>query len=150
MEEFFKPDVWKVHFNSNRLGIRLVGPKPEWTRLDGGEAGLHPSNIHDNEYAIGSINFTGDTPVILGLDGPSLGGFVCPVTVVKADLWKVGQLFPGDTITFVRTTFARAVEAESVMSRSLYQVSSPSAVQFRGWRWVYVVLSSRTRLESSR
>ena len=28
----------------------------------GGEAGLHPSNIHDCEYAIGSINFTGDSP----------------------------------------------------------------------------------------
>ena len=40
-------------------------------------AGLHPSNIHDCEYAIGSINFTGDSPVILTRDGPSLGGFVC-------------------------------------------------------------------------
>ena len=26
----------------------------------GGEAGLHPSNVHDCEYALGSINFTGD------------------------------------------------------------------------------------------
>ena len=25
-----------------------VGPKPTWARRDGGEAGLHPSNIHDN------------------------------------------------------------------------------------------------------
>ena len=49
---------------------------------DGGEAGLHPSNIHDNAYAIGTIDFTGDMPVILGPDGPSLGGFVCPATIV--------------------------------------------------------------------
>ncbi|MCA3725381.1 MAG: urea carboxylase, partial [Phenylobacterium sp.] len=44
---------WKVHYNSNRTGVRLVGPRPEWARRDGGEAGLHPSNIHDNAYAVG-------------------------------------------------------------------------------------------------
>ena len=67
---------WKVHYNSNRTGERLVGPKPQWARKDGGEAGLHPSNIHDNAYAIGAVDFTGDMPIILGPDGPSLGGFV--------------------------------------------------------------------------
>src|SRR5690606_26115974 len=87
IEQFFAAD-WEVHYNSNRLGVRLLGPKPAWTRQDGGEAGLHPSNIHDCEYAIGSINFTGDSPVILTRDGPSLGGFVCPVTIAKAELWK--------------------------------------------------------------
>jgi urea carboxylase len=28
--------------------VRLIGPAPLWARADGGEAGLHPSNIHDN------------------------------------------------------------------------------------------------------
>jgi hypothetical protein len=70
-------------------------------RADGGEAGLHPSNIHDNPYAIGAVDFTGDMPVILGPDGPSLGGFVCPVTVIEADLWQLGQLKAGDKVQFV-------------------------------------------------
>ncbi|MBB3221268.1 urea carboxylase [Pseudoduganella umbonata] len=100
---FFGTD-WAVHFNSSRTGVRLVGPKPRWAREDGGEAGLHPSNIHDNAYAIGSVDFTGDMPVILGPDGPSLGGFVCPAVIVSADLWKMGQLKPGDTVRFVRVT----------------------------------------------
>ncbi|VVN16193.1 urea carboxylase [Pseudomonas fluorescens] len=91
---------WEVHFNSSRTGVRLIGPKPEWVRADGGEAGLHPSNIHDNPYAIGAVDFTGDMPVILGPDGPSLGGFVCPVTVIEADLWQLGQLKAGDKIQF--------------------------------------------------
>ena len=73
----------------------------DWARADGGEAGLHPSNIHDNAYAIGTVDFTGDMPVILGPDGPSLGGFVCPATIVAADLWKLGQLCPGDRVRFV-------------------------------------------------
>jgi urea carboxylase len=91
---------WEVHFNSARTGVRLIGPKPKWARTDGGEAGLHPSNIHDNAYAVGAVDFTGDMPVILGPDGPSLGGFVCPVTIIEAELWKVGQLKPGDRVRF--------------------------------------------------
>lgn len=101
IDTFFASD-WEVHYNSNPTGIRLIGPKPIWAREDGGEAGLHPSNIHDNAYAIGTIDFTGDMPVILGPDGPSLGGFVCPVTIVQAELWKMGQLRPGDKVRFKR------------------------------------------------
>ncbi|MZR63759.1 urea carboxylase [Alcanivorax sp. DP30] len=99
MAMFFSTD-WQVHYNSSRTGIRLVGPKPNWARSDGGEAGMHPSNIHDNAYAVGTVDFTGDMPVILGPDGPSLGGFVCPATVVLADRWKLGQLKAGDTLRF--------------------------------------------------
>ncbi len=101
--EFFAPEYiatffateWAVHFNSSRTGVRLIGPKPLWARDSGGEAGLHPSNIHDNPYAVGAVDFTGDMPVILGPDGPSLGGFVCPVTVIEADLWQLASSRPG-------------------------------------------------------
>ena len=107
-EEFLQPDYltqltetkWEVHFNSSRTGVRLIGPAPHWTREDGGEAGLHPSNIHDNAYAIGALDLTGDMPILLGPDGPSLGGFVCPVTTASAEFWKIGQLHAGDTIQF--------------------------------------------------
>ncbi len=99
IDTFFSTS-WKVHHNSDRTGIRLIGPKPEWARKDGGEAGLHPSNIHDNAYAVGTVDFTGDMPVILGPDGPSLGGFVCPATIVAAQLWKIGQLKPNDLVRF--------------------------------------------------
>jgi len=99
---------WEVHFNSSRTGVRLIGPKPEWVRDSGGEAGLHPSNIHDNPYAIGAVDFTGDMPVILGPDGPSLGGFVCLVTIIEADLWQLGQLKAGDKVRFVPVDIATA------------------------------------------
>jgi urea carboxylase len=93
--------TYTVHHNSARTGVRLIGPRPRWAREDGGEAGLHPSNIHDVPYAVGALDFTGDTPIILGPDGPSLGGFVCPAVVASGELWKVGQLRPGDTVRFV-------------------------------------------------
>ncbi|MEM7792011.1 MAG: urea carboxylase, partial [Verrucomicrobiota bacterium] len=105
---------WEVHYNSSRTGIRLIGPKPQWARPDGGEAGLHPSNIHDNAYAIGAVDFTGDMPVILGPDGPSLGGFVCPVTIIESERWKIGQFKPGDKIRFQCVT---REEAEDLRNR---------------------------------
>ena len=113
IETFFATS-WEVHYNSARTGVRLIGPKPEWARTDGGEAGLHPSNIHDNAYAIGAIDFTGDMPVILGPDGPSLGGFVCPATIIECERWKMGQLKPGDTVRF--RCVSRA-EAEDLRNR---------------------------------
>ena len=91
--EMFYSTKWKVHHNSNRLGIRLVGPAPEWSRENGGEGGSHPSNIHDCEYAVGTVNFTGNMPIIIAHDGPSLGGFVCPSTIVQSELWKIGINF---------------------------------------------------------
>ncbi|MEH0469122.1 5-oxoprolinase/urea amidolyase family protein [Streptomyces sp. B21-097] len=99
IRDFYAAD-WKVHFNSARTGVRLVGPKPRWARTDGGEAGLHPSNIHDTPYSVGAVDYTGDMPVLLGPDGPSLGGFVCPATVLTSERWKLGQLRPGDTVRF--------------------------------------------------
>jgi len=131
---------WEVHFNSSRTGVRLIGPKPEWVRADGGEAGLHPSNIHDNPYAIGAVDFTGDMPVILGPDGPSLGGFVCPVTVIEADLWQLGQLKAGDKVQFhpvdLKTARSLALEwdpcgsglaRESGVSDTLTPTDTPSS-----------------------
>jgi urea carboxylase len=102
--ETFYATAWQVHFNSARTGVRLVGPRPDWARPDGGEAGLHPSNIHDTPYSVGAVDYTGDLPILLGPDGPSLGGFVCPATVVSRERWKLGQLRPGDTVRFVPVT----------------------------------------------
>ena len=115
-QEYLSPEYLKtlssseytVNFNSARTGIRLNGPIPQWVREDGGEAGLHPSNIHDNAYAIGTLDLTGDQSILLGPDGPSLGGFVCSVTTAKGELWKLGQLHPGDKVRFRLITLEQA------------------------------------------
>ena len=121
--EMFFSTAWKVHHHSDRTGIRLIGPKPAWARPDGGEAGLHPSNIHDNAYAIGTVDFTGDMPVILGPDGPSLGGFVCPATIVQAELWKMGQLKPGDLVRFRAISRSQAAEMEEQMEACIAELA---------------------------
>src|SRR6202158_546701 len=128
--DVFFSAAWKVHYNSDRTGVRLIGPKPRWARKDGGEAGLHPSNIHDNPYAVGAIDFTGDMPVILGPDGPSLGGFVCPVTIIEADLWQIGQLKAGDKVRFVPVQIDAAREAAAARLHELETLELQSAPEY--------------------
>lgn len=110
---------YEVNFNSARTGVRLNGPIPQWVREDGGEAGLHPSNIHDNAYAIGTMDLTGDQSILLGPDGPSLGGFVCPVTTAKGELWKLGQLHPGDKVHFQLLNLEQAEEIRDAQSKNI-------------------------------
>jgi urea carboxylase len=105
--------TWTVDHRADRTGIRLVGPVPGWARRDGGEAGLHPSNIHDSAYPIGGIMLAGDTPVIVGPDGPSLGGFVVPAVVIAADRWMLAQLRPADRVRLVPVDEAAASTANT-------------------------------------
>ena len=116
---------WEVHFQSSRTGVRLIGPVPQWARADGGDAGLHPSNLHDNAYMIGAVDFTGDMPVILGPDGPSLGGFVCPFTVIAADQWQLGQLRAGDRVRFHPVSFEDALQAQAQQDAAIASLHAP-------------------------
>ena len=143
IDTFFATE-WEVHFNSSRTGVRLIGPKPEWVRDSGGEAGLHPSNIHDNPYAVGAVDFTGDMPVILGPDGPSLGGFVCPVTVIEADLWQLGQLKAGDKLRFVPVEVSTARRI-ALAGQQAVDSLAPTAID-----WAPAALSSPIVLDLGR
>jgi urea carboxylase len=109
---------WRVHHHSDRTGIRLVGPRPAWARPDGGEAGLHPSNILDAAYSVGTVMLAGDMAVIVGPDGPSLGGFVAIGQVIGADRWRLGQLRAGDEVVLDAVDPAYAQE-ESARAEAL-------------------------------
>ncbi|BGO94863.1 hypothetical protein NBRC10512_002530 [Rhodotorula toruloides] len=92
---------------SNRLGLRFDGLKPlkySPRRQDGGRAGSHPSNCLEHGYTVGALNMNGDTPVLLGMDGPDCGGLICILGVVGSDWWKLGQMSAGDTFRFVLPT----------------------------------------------
>jgi urea carboxylase len=107
--------TWTVHLHSDRTGVRLTGPAPDWARRDGGEAGLHPSNILDSAYGVGTVMLAGDMAVVVGPDGPSLGGFAAIAQVIRADLWRLGQVRAGDAITLdpVDPAYATALQAQA-------------------------------------
>lgn len=110
--QLFLESEHTVNNSSNRMGIRLDGPKPVFSRADGGEGGSHPSNIIDTPYPIGGIILSGDTPTILGVDGPSFGGFIIFATVPSGEQWKLGQVQLGEKIRFHQMTFDEALQQE--------------------------------------
>ncbi|MFQ5998939.1 MAG: 5-oxoprolinase/urea amidolyase family protein [Candidatus Bathyarchaeia archaeon] len=121
MKSFFS-EPFKVDLNSNRLGYRLAARKWTWARPDGGIAGKHPSNILDNGYSVGAVNVSGDQPIILTVDGPSLGGFVCCACVISASLWKIGQARPGrDNLRFKKVSMDEATDKRKSLERSLIE-----------------------------
>lgn len=120
--EMFYNTAWRVNYNSNRLGYRLEGPSPTFARKDGGEGGRHPSNAYDYTYSIGTINFMGNMPVILTVDGPSLGGFISFATIATAELWKIGQAKPNDTISFKKITIEEGLEIQRQQNRMIEMI----------------------------
>src|SRR5690606_35111854 len=71
-------------------------------------------------------DFTGDMPILLGPDGPSLGGFVCPAVVVEAERWKLGQLKAGDKVRFKRLTVDEAAALAQEQNRLLREGEAPA------------------------
>ncbi|KAF7544244.1 hypothetical protein G7046_g9824 [Stylonectria norvegica] len=108
--EMLFTETWKISHNAARGGIRLIGPRPEYERADGGDGGSHPSNVIEYGYPLGGLNWTGDEPVIFPADCPDFGGFICSLTIIKGDTWKVGQLRAGDRLKFRRVSLESALE----------------------------------------
>lgn len=110
--EAFLEEPWKVSAQSDRTGIRLIGPQVAFSRraLDKApENGPAPTNVINTGYPIGGVNLCGDTPIILPIDGPSQGGFITPFVVASAALWKVGQLRPHQTLRFRLVSIETAI-----------------------------------------
>lgn len=80
-----------VSADSNRLGLRLVGPA--LNHAGGGLAsqGVLPGAIQVPPHG---------QPIILGWDGPVTGGYPVIAGVIAADLPRLGQVRPGDVLNF--------------------------------------------------
>lgn len=114
--DFLFSTSFKIQHSSNRSAYRLQEAQGlSFARPDGGVAGSHPSNVLDHAYAIrGTLNICGNTPILLVADGPTLGGYMCALSVINADLWKIGQGTIGrDFIKFEYCTQEEAIQARS-------------------------------------
>src|SRR5205085_1783597 len=66
---------------------------------------------------------------ILGPDGPSLGGATAPAVVAHAELWKLGQIRPGDTIEFRLVSAEAAAELTLRLERSIEALEPPPSLE---------------------
>lgn len=122
---------WKLSLTSDRMGCRFIGPKLEFKpRPDYliEQAGSDPSNIVDDTIPVGGIQVpSGLEPIVLHVDGPSLGGYAKIATVISADLRHVGQMRPGEIANFRAVSTDEAVSAlrdmENLISESSITVA---------------------------
>ena len=104
---FFEPDrffdaPYEVTTAANRMGIRLAGNRLE----------RRPGELVSEAVVPGAVQITNDgRPVVLGVDGQTIGGYPKIAHVIRADLDKLGQLRPGDAVNFVRVSEADAERA---------------------------------------
>ena len=88
--EWMATSRWIVSSSIDRTGIRLHGDR----RLP-----LIPADLPSCGMQFGTVQChpNGDL-VVMGPDHPVTGGYLQPITVVSGDLWKLGQLVPGDEV----------------------------------------------------
>ncbi|MCU0704176.1 MAG: biotin-dependent carboxyltransferase family protein [Fimbriiglobus sp.] len=124
-DDNFFTRVWTVGEASNRMGVRLVG-EPIAKRA--GELVSEP-------VAAGAVQVTHDgRPVVLGVDGQTIGGYPKVAHVVRADLDLLGRLRPGNAVRFVAVSAEVAEELNRAkwveLNRWLLRLSVGGATEF--------------------
>ena len=94
-DDAFFAQAYEVSAASNRMGLRLKG-----TPL-----ARKPGELVSEAVAPGAVQVANDgLPIVLGVDGQTIGGYPKVAHVVRADLDLLAQLRPGDRVRFVRVT----------------------------------------------
>lgn len=104
-QELFFGKEFTVSHQSNRMGIRINGPKLQKNTSQ---------DIITEGLPLGAVQVTGSgDSIITFVDHQTTGGYPKIANVIAADMHKVGQLRPGDSFTFEHITMDKA--------ESLYQ-----------------------------
>jgi biotin-dependent carboxylase-like uncharacterized protein len=98
IDEFYS-QAFTVTPASNRMGLRLRGAALT----------LPERELESEPVCPGSVQVTRDGQcIVLGVDGQTIGGYPKIAQVVSADLDKLAQLRPSESIRFQRVTLAEA------------------------------------------
>ena len=102
---------YSVSRTINRVGVRFNE-----------SIGAHRIELPSEPQCVGTIQVSNDgTPIIIGPDGPTIGGYPKIAVVISSDLSRVAQLMPGASVLMelVSLEAARAINAET---RSLLEL----------------------------
>lgn len=74
-------------------------------RLKGAPLSRRPGELVSEAVAPGAVQVTNDgLPIVLGVDGQTIGGYPKVAHVIRADLDRLAQLRPGARVRFVRVS----------------------------------------------
>lgn len=107
-------EEFQVDHRSNRSGIRLRGSLPEVARLP-----------HSIPIDVGAIQLPpGGSPIIIGPDGPTIGGYPIIGVVPFPDVTRIGYLAPGSAVRFNRTSIEEISQEAEVEVRRVRSISN--------------------------
>jgi len=108
-EETFWGQDWKVTPQSNRTGYRLTGtPLKAKKHLE----------IHSYGVVAGIVQVPpSGEPIVQMSDTNTAGGYPKIAGVASGDLWRLGQLRPGQKIRFIRCDHAQALTIHDALQR---------------------------------
>jgi 5-oxoprolinase (ATP-hydrolysing) subunit C len=94
-DDSFFAQPYEISAASNRMGLRLKGNP--LTRK--------PGELLSEAVAPGAVQITNDgLPIVLGVDGQTIGGYPKVAHVIRADLDLLAQLRPGERVQFKRVS----------------------------------------------
>ena len=112
-EDFYNGD-YKMTMDSDRMGFRLEGKKI--THREKAE-------IISDGIAMGAIQIPGHgQPILMMADRQTAGGYPKIGNVISADLPKLAQAKPGDTLRFQKVSIEEAQEIFGHMEKELKQM----------------------------
>jgi len=125
LEEQGQMQLWSSPFRvasqSDRMGIRLEG-----TKLVLNDS----SELRSHGVVPGTIQLPpGGSPIILGSDGQTTGGYPKIAHIITADLPLLAQLKPGDVITLSEVSLEEAQEAYRKLERSIQGLKTALRLQ---------------------
>ena len=103
----FLGSEYSVSINSDRMGYRLEGPSIEHASR---------ADLVSDGTPLGAVQVPGDgSPIILLADRGTTGGYTKIATVISADVDRLAQAMPSDTVRFKSVTVE---EGQSISRRS--------------------------------
>jgi antagonist of KipI len=113
--DLLQSSPYRVSANSDRIGFRLEGQ-----RISSREG-----RFVSDATTFGAIQVPpSGQPIVLMADRQTTGGYPTIATVISADLPLVGQLGPGDHLSFVECTREEAVAALAVQQQTLQELTA--------------------------
>ncbi|WP_394390587.1 biotin-dependent carboxyltransferase family protein [Shewanella woodyi] len=105
---------WKLTSASNRMGARLDGEALTLST---------PNELNSHAVMPGVVQVPpSGMPIVLLADAQTTGGYPKIATVIEADLWKLAQTRPGQTIRFVHVSPSQADDANYEWQQYFYRL----------------------------
>ena len=108
--------AYTISTDSDRMGFRLAGP-----------AVAHPRDVQmiSDATPVGALQVPASCqPLLLMADRQTTGGYPIVATVISADISKVAQLAPGDSMAFTVCTAREALAALIEVERCLMAIEA--------------------------